>query len=1514
MTRRRVVVLASAATIFALGGIIAGIFATITQTDWGREKIRAYVEGFLNTKTKGKWHLGKIEGSLFSDIVVDSFSLGEPNDSAFVATGPVRIKFNATDLFDRRIVVSELTIDRAYVNVSEDSTKIWNFRRIFPPGPPGPPKPKTLTNWGDYIFVNKAQIKKLTFSLTMPWTPDDSLRGAKRDSAVTYALGRKDKDIRRSGSNFGITRTWTNASLVLGPSRVDDHNDIGRQFTVLRLDARESDPPFDFRNVRGHVRLLGDSLWTTISHFELPASVGTGSGKVWWGSDLPTRYDLTFVGDSVSLADVAWVYPTLPTTGGGKLKLRIHNESDPHVLDYVLSDMDVRTMKSRLRGSMTFATGAPVFIVKDVDVRTDPIDWIFIEKFTGVPLPYPWRGNIDATLKASGGPINKWRIDAGSFFFRDANVSGATASGKVKGELDMLHPALTIFHGFDVALDHLDLRTMQFLNPSFPRLNGTIAGTATLDSLWTDVRFRNADITHQYNGELPSRFKGNGRVTIGSKFLTYDMAVEAMPLNLTSIAHAWPDAALEFRGSYAGPIRLQGAIDDLAIGAELTGDVGTLAWDGRVDADSTDGYGYHGTLNFSSLNLRALYDTVSMPATALNGTAVVDIVGDSLRNYVGSVDLQLDRSMIDSTRLYSGTRTRLRFADERIHIDTVHVESAFGTFSGSGALGQRPWVSDSLVFAVSADSLGALRQYLIAAAANGDSAAMEHARSDSLQAEMFGRGTLVGSLDTLGVHAALEARGLRYGDYRAKVARLSAQLEDFTHPSIHGKVTLNADTLTLSTVAVSNVALDADVHGLEQTGYTLLTSLANGPVLESQGVVAVRGDTTSVEMAKLRLGLGDHEWKLDRPTTLLSHPGLFSLDTLKLKGSKGGEIRLAGTVPAQEEVRMRIAVDSVSLADIASLSQSNVAIGGSLSATLDITGRRGDPQMTLAGAITAAKVGQVSVARANLQGIYKSLRATGRLDVIRNDSVVVDLAASYPIDLALESRPTRVVPDTMRIAVKSDALDMRVVEGFTPSITNSSGRLTADMALSGPMGRATLNGFLRVDSVSANLPGAGIRIRDFNADLRAERDTLRIHRFSMVSGEELRDSLWLGGLTVLGNESPEFDLTMGARDFRIIGRKSIADLSVSTDLHLKGKLSGSELSGSMTVNRGFIVIPEFSEKEVISLEDFASYNLVDTTLFSNRSLLPKAPPAFVQNLTIRNVTIAMGPEVWLRSAEANINIGGAVNVIVGRRLGSTSAPQLALDGTLQTVRGTYRLALGPVQRTFSIERGDLRFFGDPDLNPVLDINAIHTVRQFTAGVGARNDVRIRVKVSGTLVRPRVSLQSADSLQLSESDLISYLVVGAPSFEITGLQNRSTYSNLFLGGLGSFLSSRLSGGLFDYVQIQTATRNASNIQGSYLFAGAQLGVGKQLGDRTFVSLTAGLCTFQQALAGNSQLSPSDIAQSLGATLEQQLARGYGFSFSLEPTTTAIFCSAQQTNRGFTANRTQVGFDLFRAWRW
>ena len=153
----------------------------------------------------------------------------------------------------------------------------------------------------------------------------------------------------------------------------------------------------------------------------------------------------------------------------------------------------------------------------------------------------------------------------------------------------------TAFHGLDVNIETLDLRTIQYLNPEFLELKGTVSGTARLDSSWLDVRFSNADIVH-HDGDLPtSRFTGAGRVTDGEEYMTYDMALQAAPVSMTTIAHSYPSVRL--RGNYTGPMTVKGQAPALDVVTTLTGAGGTIAYTGMVDANLPD-YGAHGRARF----------------------------------------------------------------------------------------------------------------------------------------------------------------------------------------------------------------------------------------------------------------------------------------------------------------------------------------------------------------------------------------------------------------------------------------------------------------------------------------------------------------------------------------------------------------------------------------------------------------------------------------------------------------------------------------------------------------------------------------------------------------------------------------------------------------------------------------------------------------------------------------------------------------------------------------------------
>jgi len=303
------------------------------------------------------------------------------------------------------------------------------------------------------------------------------------------------------------------------------------------------------------------------------------------------------------------------------------------------------------------------------------------------------------------------------------------------------------------------------------------------------------------------------------------------------------------------------------------------------------------------------------------------------------------------------------------------------------------------------------------------------------------------------------------------------------------------------------------------------------------------------------------------------------------------------------------------------------------------------------------------------------------------------------------------------------------------------------------------------------------------------------------------------------------------------------------------------------------------------------------------------------------VPVRMGRDVWLRSEEANVNLGGAVSITRSRqaRGPDAGAAQLALTGALQTVRGTYRLNLGPVQRTFEVERGEIAFFGEPDLNPTIDIAALHTVRQYSKQ-GAQPDVRVRVNIGGTLLAPSATLSTPDSARVKNADLISYLVTGGPSFEIAAQNSdyyASTAARVLLSSLGSWAGGKAAGGLCDDAVLSTSgadqsQRGLANL-GSSILEGVRFNCAKQVGAKAFVRLDAGLCQVGQFVSGGGGGSAAALANSIGVKLDYLMRPTLTVSAGVEPPTSAVLCSQNVNARGFVPTPQQFGLDLFRAWR-
>ena len=1550
--RRRLVALVSAIVLLVAGLVVLVTGLFVTRTSYGQNQLRRLIQSQLAAGIRGKVYVGQISGGFLTGVTIDSLAIRDAdNDSLFLSLGGVTANYDPRDLIDKRVWLQNVEVERLIVYLRQHPSGRWNFKEIFrsydkkSAGPKAPGR-----NFGDYVVIDSARVKNATLVLQMPWHPDDSLRGAKRDSAVRYNLTRADKEIRRvvdeNKPGFARTWRWTNAYAVISRMRLadPDSDKIGRLFVIDTLHVSENDPPFHFRNVRGSLRHLGDSIWLDLPHWDLPRSTGAGKGKIVWGSDLPVRYDITVRGDSVALADVNWVYPTLPTTGGGSVVLHIGNQQDNlRIIDYKLTEMDVRSTGSHLVGDMTFAVGGPVLAVKDVRLSAQPVDFDLLRALNGKDFPVDWRGQLYGSVRARGGPLNHFYVDEGEAIFRDAHVRGAVSRVGGRGELDILRPAFTSFAGFDVNAASVDLRSIEYLFPNFPRLGGTISGKATLDSSWLDVRFSNADVVHRDGPGDPSRLTGNGRVTWGEQFLTYDVDVQAQPLSLTMLARSYP--TLPLLGVVSGPIRAKGTLADLQITANMQGPAGALTFDGRVDA-YPPGFGAHGTGQLTALAVHQLLDAsrlakgVVRPAV-ITGRYELALRGDSLANLDGTAAVEIARADVDGLRFFPST-ARLRFAERRVFVDSLRVETTAATVLARGALGLPHGVSDSLRFRIFMDSLGGLRRYIEGRA--GEAPVL----ADSLSGSVSITGVARGRLDSLDLAGNLGGTELLFGRNRGRhVLGTFAIRNALANPV--GTAMLHIDTALVAGVVLDSVSTAVRFADRSHATFHFGAHSGNGPSMRVVGNVTSVGGAIGAREAATRLTLdsvsmlvGQSRWQLIGSSHLTRDSAGLALDSMVVGNRAGGRVALRGVVPMHTPVALELAADSIPLTDLGVLAQLQSPLAGYASIDGRVAGTRARPEITLLSQFRNVAYGGMRLDRASANGTYRDQRFDVGLDLYRNRVPVLHATAAIPLDVRFFAIARLDAP--IRGSIRADTADLAIVEMLSPGVQKASGRVSANLDFVVSKTRKSVSGAVAVRNGEMLVQNLGIQLHGLTGDVKFDgaRDSVQID-VRAWSGATPASRLALRGFVSYADwEDPRFALSLYTRNFHALNRRSLASLFVSSgedSLRLVGSMDQAALTGTLRVERGEIYLPErdIARKQVIDLRGDDLFQLLDSTDYRNRQIVSAAPSRLVQNTRFDGVRVDIGDEVWLRSREANIKLGGSLNVRSAERattlaLGRNGAADgtgtsdrteyvPALEGKLNAERGTYTLDLAPapVQRDFIVQNGTITFYGSADNNPYVDIRALHTVKR-----GGQSDLQITVHVVGPLApNPSIELSSNEGY-LSTSDLVSYLITGRPTFALdertqSVVQQASTVLLPTLTALAAQRIRSSIGSWVDVLQFQGGTSQQldnRSFQARQTFAdyffGARVGGEKQISNNLFFSFSAGLCSLRNDNTGTNQQGVQGFVDALGGRLEYRFNPQLSVQAGTEPRTEALYCRNSPSLGSLVSTPRQWGLSLLRTW--
>ncbi|OLD86809.1 MAG: hypothetical protein AUG85_09330 [Gemmatimonadetes bacterium 13_1_20CM_4_66_11] len=1455
--------------LWSLVGFLAcllGALNALVGTRAGRTLLAQVASAAVEGVVSGSIDVGEVRGSLLTGVVLTDVRLLDP-DSTLVAWLPrAELAYNPIDFAAGRVVFMEVRLDRPIINIVQHANGKTNFDELLRLGekdtvtvkPLGPPGPRSL------ILLRNVQIQDGSLTLRL-----------QKHGQVSHA----NEEIEFSGEDGRYrVRRFEHLNARLAAMRIQAPREKGIRIDVLRLATESSDPKLSIADVVGRVTIDGHTLDVDLSRVRFPGTQFRARGTVQWPRDT-LLWNLALQADSATLSDVRFIDPRFPDQAvlHGGVTLASHGG---RVLEIQLRPLDLTFGQGRLTGHVSAFSAADSGLVAlregDLTAHDLSLDLprVYIDSL-------PFYGRLTGQTIVDG-PMRALKIET-DWSFRDSLVPGWPESQiRGKGEISLAGKDLA-FQPFAVTAGRIDIGTVRRLVPGFD-LQGELDASGTLTGTLKNVMF--SGTLRHHDGDRPaSVVRGVVGLDFRTGVLGISSDVRADSLSLDGLTGRIRDFPL--RGTLTGTIRTSGDIGGLETHADLdmVGGGGGVRGDGRLllgAHGAHPGYGVREfTLHAQDVNLQRWLTRRGAPPSRLAFTATGTALADSVTGPTGAFSLLLAPSLFAGAVIDTGA-TRVHFADRRLYVDSLQLQQPGLLTGGSGSLGWRRPDHGTLVLDFAADSLSVLDSLVTWFAGPSLVAASNDAK---LRGSAQVRLTLDGALDSMSLGANASVADLQWRGWRLPKGEGTLAYQPGPIPTL--VVDAKLDSLGYGRLGFGDAAAHARGTRDSLTWFArsrvgdLGAFLAGGRYAQPGG----SGTTQHAVVDSLAVLLPSGVWFLERPATLAFSDSMLRVDSAALKNGAGaGRLALSGEVPVRGPINARVSLESFPLTGIYALTERDtLGVAGVVTATMSATGTRANPLYSGSFAFSDAAFG--SFRAPFMDGIidYRNRRLNGEVHLWRSGQQILNVTAHLPLDLALVPVAQRQLPDTLSVQARADSVDLGVLAAVTTTVRQVAGVFSADLGIGGTWEAPRLRGGLQIGNAAATIPALNVRYTNMNGGLSLRGDTIRVDSLTATS-EEGRAEL-TGFMRLERLSKPVLALNISTSNFKALDLRGYLALTASGRVALTGPVFGATLTGRGTVTSGVLHFADLVTKRVVNLDEPWVQDLIDTSLIRTQRLGPQFESVFFDSLRINNLQLTMGEDAWLRSNEANIQLTGSVQVNKVRN-------NYVLSGTLQAPRGTYRLQIGVVTREFVVSQGTVRYFGTPDLNAELDISARHVVHPLP-GTGNTNDITVIAHIQGTLLVPKLTLESAER-DLSQTELISYLMFGKPTFELGGGEGafvRNAFSSLVAGELERTFVSDL-GVPLDYFEIRPGDPNNP-------FAGAQVAAGWAIGGKTFLVLNAGFC--QQ----NQNNPSSRLTNLLGASLQFRFSPEWRSEASFEPVRS---CNSLASTTQPPLSR-QVGFDLF-----
>jgi autotransporter translocation and assembly factor TamB len=380
------------------------------------------------------------------------------------------------------------------------------------------------------------------------------------------------------------------------------------------------------------------------------------------------------------------------------------------------------------------------------------------------------------------------------------------------------------------------------------------------------------------------------------------------------------------------------------------------------------------------------------------------------------------------------------------------------------------------------------------------------------------------------------------------------------------------------------------------------------------------------------------------------------------------------------------------------------------------------------------------------------------LELISADGLVRvsgDISLAPALEIKDEDESRIDVRDSLDVRLFAKNLDLSVLQPFTANISGIEGTLDSDIRIFNTLDDMKGQGPVRIKNGELAIPDIGTTYSDIRLLVMLNDNEIIIQQFQMNSGKGDLQTV-KGSLSLSKQSLDEFEATLRARNFMAMNTKRMRAV-VNGQIDLSGSIDALQFEGDLTIPEARINYSDWiSEEKVVALKTQPFFIIgSDSVKFDPRGArryqknqtelrAPSSESKFYKNLKA-NVSLKFPRNTWIRGHEVNVEVQGELDLI-------KKGMDLTLFGTLNAVRGYYELQ----GKRFQIEQGRISFKGNPQINPDIDIKAVHEFREQVEGADKKRTMA--VVLSGTAQEPRFQF-SVDDVEAEQKDILSILLFG-----------------------------------------------------------------------------------------------------------------------------------------------------------